>query len=62
MNDLKFALRQLLKNPGFTVLPSRCRYGGQAVAVLKLAFRSGARLTRKQPVEFLMTPSPKPNP
>ena len=34
MNDLKFAFRQLLKNPGFTVQPSRCRYGGQAVAVL----------------------------
>jgi hypothetical protein len=31
MNDLKFAFRQLLKNPGFT-----------AVAVLTLAFGLGA--------------------
>ena len=25
MNDLKFAFRQLLKNPGFTVHPLQCR-------------------------------------
>src|SRR5919108_1362505 len=25
MNDLKFAFRQLLKNPGFTVHPPQCR-------------------------------------
>jgi hypothetical protein len=37
MNDLRFALRQLAKNPGFTVRPSRCRSGGQDVAVLTLA-------------------------
>ena len=36
MNDLKFALRQLLKNPDFTVRPSQCCCGGQAVAVLTL--------------------------
>jgi protocatechuate 3,4-dioxygenase beta subunit len=41
MNDLKFAFRQLLKNPGFTVQPSRCRYGGQAVVVLTLALAIG---------------------
>ena len=25
MNDLKFAFRQLVKNPGFTVHPPQCR-------------------------------------
>ena len=25
MNDLRFAIRQLLKNPGFTVHPPQCR-------------------------------------
>ena len=38
MNDLKFAFRQLLKNPGFIVHPPyhlrRYCYGGRAVAVL----------------------------
>ena len=34
MNDLKFAFRQLLKNPGFTVYPPQCCYGGRAIAVL----------------------------
>ena len=42
MNDLKFAFRQLLKNPGFTVRPSQGCYGGQAVAVLTLALGIGA--------------------
>jgi hypothetical protein len=42
MNDLKFAHRQLLKNPGFTVrLPQGC-YGGRAVAALTLALGIGA--------------------
>ena len=38
MNDLKFALRQLLKNPGFTVHPPQCCCGRRAVAVLTLPF------------------------
>jgi len=25
MNDLKFAIRRLLKNPGFTIRPPQCR-------------------------------------
>ena len=46
MNDLKFALRQLLKNPGFTARPSCRRFGGQAVAVLTLALGIGASTAR----------------
>jgi hypothetical protein len=42
MNDIKFAFRQLLKNPGFTVWPSQRCYGGQAVAVPALALGIGA--------------------
>jgi len=42
MNDLKFAVCQLLKNPGFTVRPSRRRFGGQAVAMLTLGLGIGA--------------------
>ena len=42
MNDLKFAVRQLLKNPGFTVHLPQCCYGGRAVAVLTLALGIGA--------------------
>ena len=37
MHDLKFAIRQLLKNPGFTVL-----------AVLALAMGIGTRAARRQ--------------
>jgi len=43
MNDLRFAFRQLLKNPGITVHPPQCCYGGRAVAVLSLAFGAEAR-------------------
>jgi len=49
MNDLKFAIRQLLKNPGFT-----------AVAVLTLGDQE--RSTWKQPVKFSMASNPKPQP
>jgi hypothetical protein len=44
MNDLRFAFRQLLKNPGFTVHPPQCCYGGRAVAVLALALGIGANM------------------
>jgi hypothetical protein len=42
MNDLRLAIRQLLKNPGFTVHPPQRCYGGRAVAVLTLALGIGA--------------------
>ena len=63
MNDLKFALRQLLKNPGFTVHPpSRLlrNYEGRAVAVLTLAFgQMISRSDRPRKVKFLFgTPPP----
>src|SRR2546430_12632198 len=52
MNDLKFALRQLLKNPGFT-----------AVAVLTLALGIGANLALFAMLnELLLRPKPVANP
>jgi predicted permease len=52
MNDLKFAIRQLLKNPGFT-----------AVAVLTLALCIGANLTIFAVVDaVLVRPLPFPEP
>ena len=52
MNDLKFAIRQLLKNPGFT-----------AVAVLTLALGIGATSTVFSLIEgVLLTPPPYPHP
>lgn len=52
MNDLRFTLRQLLKNPGFT-----------AVAVLTLALGIGASLTVFSLIQgVLLTPPPYPHP
>src|SRR5438309_8725751 len=52
MNDLKFALRQLLKNPGFT-----------AMAVLTLALGIGANLALFAMLnELLLRPKPVANP
>src|SRR5207249_5764019 len=52
MNDLKFAFRQLLKNPGFT-----------AVAVLTLALGIGANLALFAILnELLLRPKPVANP
>jgi hypothetical protein len=52
MNDLKFAFRQLLKNPGFT-----------AVAVLTLALGIGATTTVFSLIQgVLLTPPPYPQP
>lgn len=52
MNDLRFALRQLLKNPGFT-----------AVAVLTLALGIGASSTVFSLIQgVLLTPPPYPHP
>jgi len=52
MNDLKFALRQLLKNPGFT-----------AVAVLTLALGIGATTVVFSLIQgVLLTPPPYPEP
>jgi len=42
MRDFKCALRQLLKNAGFTVHPPQCCYGGRAVTALTLALGIGA--------------------
>ncbi len=36
MNDLKFAFRQLLKNPGFTAVACLCEARRQAVLTLAL--------------------------
>ena len=52
MNDLRFAIRQLLKHPGFTV-----------VAVLTLAFGIGASSTVFSLIQgVLLTPPPYPHP
>ena len=52
MNDLKFAFRQLLKNPGFT-----------AVAVLTLALGIGATAAVFSLIQgVLLTPPPYPAP
>src|SRR5829696_5163363 len=52
MNDLKFAVRQLLKNPGFT-----------AVAVLTLALGIGATASVFSLIHgVLLTPPPYPKP
>ena len=52
MNDLKFAFRQLLKNPGFT-----------AVAVLTLALCLGANTTIFAVIDaVLVRPLPFPEP
>src|SRR6185369_11088581 len=52
MNDLRFALRQLLKNPGFTT-----------VAVLTLALCLGANLTIFAVIDsVLLRPLPFPDP
>ncbi len=40
MNDLRFAFRQLLKNPGFTAVACLC--GARRQAVLTLALGIGA--------------------
>ena len=42
MNDLGFALRQLLKNPGFTAVACFC--GARGLAVLTLALSIGANM------------------
>ena len=52
MNDLRFALRQVIKNPGFA-----------ALAILTLAIGVGATSTVFSLIQgVLLTPPPFPNP
>jgi hypothetical protein len=60
-NDLKFALRQLLKNPGFTAVACLC--GARRQAVRTLALGTGANTAIFSLVNsILLRPLPYPNP